>query len=232
MFVGVQLNIGTDLEQKNAITQVIAECIGQSVIPSLVTYTINSAPACDFNNRQDGISVPIYGMLCDGTHFQFFCFDGNARPYKFSIGLDPRTQFQVIPLCDFSFHLSSKLFIHGLRTICEIVFNLLLLTYVASLKALVTPQSGQESISSWDERLGVGLRFAEEALKKSQNAEALRQDDLITNANMVTEDAFQDLKHGMIVLHKNYLPYKTYQQYKCSTKLPSRQHPFSDGWLG
>lgn len=207
MFVEVKLNIGPPSEWKNAIAQVIAECIGQSVIHSLVTYTIDFATACDFNNRQDDISMPIYGMLCDGIIFQFFSFDGNTRPYKFSIGLDPSTQFKVIPLHDFSFQPTSHAFICGLRSICEIVFNLLLLTYIASLKAFmpcegVAPQSGQENISAWDEGLSLGLRFAEEALKKSQNAEALCQDNLITNAHMVAEDALQDLKHRYDFLSK------------------------------
>ncbi|KAN0133984.1 hypothetical protein V8E53_008202 [Lactarius tabidus] len=187
MFVEVKQDIGPLSERVNAIAQVIAECY-----------------ACDFNNRQHDTSIPIYGILCDGSTFQFFSFDGNTKPYKFSIGLDPGTQFQVIPLTDFSFQPTAHSFIHSLRPICEIVFNLLLLTYIASLKIWVPSmpcegtesQPGQERIGDCDKALRSSLRFAEDALEKSQNAEVLRQDGLIAMADVITEAAFQDLRHS------------------------------------
>jgi hypothetical protein len=203
MFVEVKQDIGPLSERVNAIAQVIAECYGQSVIPPQKCVKLIFATACDFNNRQHDTSIPIYGILCDGSTFQFFSFDGNTKPYKFSIGLDPGTQFQVIPLTDFSFQPTAHSFIHSLRPICEIVFNLLLLTYIASLKIWVPSmpcegtesQPGQERIGDCDKALRSSLRFAEEALEKSQNAEVLRQDGLIAMADVITEAAFQDLRH-------------------------------------
>ncbi|KAH9050461.1 hypothetical protein EDB84DRAFT_1449087 [Lactarius hengduanensis] len=43
--------------------------------------------ACDWNNAQVDLSVPIYGILCDGSRFQFFTFDGSTKPYKVSMGV-------------------------------------------------------------------------------------------------------------------------------------------------
>jgi hypothetical protein len=197
MFMEVKLNLGapSDSEWTNAIAHVIAECNGQSVIPPQICVKLISATACNFNNRQRDINIPIYGILCDGSAFWFVSFDGNSKPCKLSMGRDPRTQRQVIAFHDFSFQSTAHDFIHSLRPICEIVFNLLLLSYIASLKVWVPcedapSQPGQERISGFDKALG----FAEEALKKSQNAEVLRQDNLIAMADVATEAAFQDLK--------------------------------------
>jgi hypothetical protein len=36
--------------------------------------------AGDWNNAQDGVRVPVYGILCDGDVFEFFRFDGSTKP--------------------------------------------------------------------------------------------------------------------------------------------------------
>ncbi|KAI0249647.1 hypothetical protein BJV78DRAFT_1155718 [Lactifluus subvellereus] len=136
VFVEVKLKIGSVEERMNAIAQVIAEC-----------------DACDWNNMRFDVSIPIYGILCDGSSFQFFTFDASTKPYKFS------TQ-EVVSV--------------SLRLICETVFNLLLVAYIASLKVFhdrSTSRHGQgKSLDGWDKV----LKFAEEALEESQDAEALR----------------------------------------------------------
>lgn len=47
-----------------------------------------------------------------------------------------------------------------------------------------------KSLDGWDK----ALRFAQEALQKSQNAEVLRRDALIVDADAITETAFKALK--------------------------------------
>jgi len=173
--VEAKLELGTTPERMDAIAQVIAECM-----------------VCEFDNRQANVDILIYGIFCDGTSFQFFSFDGNPEPYKFSIGLIPGTHFRVgvgYALDDFSVGPASS-FIHSLRPICEIVFNLFLLAYIASLKAYRDTFAKQKNLDGWEK----ALKLAEEVLEKSLDAEALRQKNLIADADATTEAAFQVLK--------------------------------------
>jgi hypothetical protein len=180
VFVEVRLKIGSIEERINAIAQVIAEC-----------------DACDWNNTRFNVSIPIYGILCDGSSFQFFTFDGSTKPYKFSMGVVPGSRFRFaggLPLVDFSSEPTARSFIHSLRPICETVFNLLLVGYIASLKMFrdrSASRPGQrKSLDGWDK----ALKFAEEALEMSQNAEVLRRNNSIIHADATTETAFKTLK--------------------------------------
>ena len=143
------------------------------------------------------VSIPIYGILYDGSSFQFLTFDGSTKPYKFSIGVVPGSRFRVtggLPLVDFSSEPTAGPFIHSLCPICETVFNLLLVTYIASLKVFYDRSAfrhGQrKSLDGWDK----ALKFAGEGLEKSQEAEALRRGNLIVDAEATTETAFKTLK--------------------------------------
>jgi hypothetical protein len=58
--------------------------------------------ACNWNNVQFNISIPIYGillrhtLLCNGSNFQFFTFDGSVeRGSRFRV-------LERLPLVDFS----------------------------------------------------------------------------------------------------------------------------------
>lgn len=157
--------------------------------------------ACDWDNMHIGIRIPIYGILCNGRSFQFFIFDGSmrTRPYKFSMGVVPG-RFRVTEL-RFLGPLpepTARQFIHSLRPICETIFNLLLVAYIISMKEMrdrsITRQwkvQGRSlSVDSWDK----ALEFAEEALGKSQDAEMLRQDNSIDEADSITESALKALE--------------------------------------
>jgi hypothetical protein len=153
--------------------------------------------AYDWNNTRFDISIPIYGILCDGSSFQFFTFDGNTKPYKFSMGVVPGSRFRVaggLPLFDFSSEPTARAFIHSLRPICETVFNLLLVAYIASLKVFrdrsASRHGQRKSLDGWDK----ALKFAEGALEKSQDAEALRRGNSIVDADATTESLKQPLK--------------------------------------
>ncbi|KIL59239.1 hypothetical protein M378DRAFT_1068410 [Amanita muscaria Koide BX008] len=177
VFVEAKLKIGSTEDRLNAIAQVIAECA-----------------ACDWNNLRFDVSIPIYSILCDGSSFQFFTFDGSTKPYKFSMGIVPGSRFRVsagLSLVDFTSEPTARSFIHSLRPICETVFNLLLVGYIASLKMFRDRSaSRRKSLDGW----GKALKFAEEALEKSLDAEALRRDDLTVDADAATETAFKTLK--------------------------------------
>ncbi|KAN0136971.1 hypothetical protein V8E53_005206, partial [Lactarius tabidus] len=119
VFVEVKLNVK---ECKDAIAQVIAEC-----------------NVCDKSNNQ--IRVPVYGILCDGAGFQFFRFNGRTEangPFKFAVGVFPSSRHengQMLPIIDPLLGPTSLPFICSLCPICETIFNILMITYIATMKA-------------------------------------------------------------------------------------------------
>ncbi|KAI9439868.1 hypothetical protein H4582DRAFT_2075230 [Lactarius indigo] len=139
---------------------------------------------------QFDVSVPIYGMIYNGYGFQFFTFDGSTKPYRFSAGVVQGSHFRVtegLPLVDLSSEPPAYSFIHSLRPICETIFNLLLVTYITGLRVFrdisqVASQPGLRKclgpVDGWDKT----LKFAEEALEKSQEAEAFKALKLSTDA--------------------------------------------------
>ena len=133
VFVEIKLKIGSDEERMNVIVQVWRSDIPLTQNSPLIPQHTVKPTACDWNNTRFDVSIPIYGILCDGSGFQFFTFDGSTKPYKFSMGVIPGSRFRVaggLPLVDFSSEPTAR----SLRPICETVFNLLLVAYIASLK--------------------------------------------------------------------------------------------------
>ncbi|KAI9441421.1 hypothetical protein H4582DRAFT_2110330 [Lactarius indigo] len=197
--------IGDPGERPDAISQVIAEC-----------------DVCDWNNTRADLNIPVYGILRDRASFLFFLFDGIFKPYTFMMGVVPGSRFRGLKSVDFSSEPTTRLFIHTLRPICETMFNLLLCAYITSLKAFrdrSTSQHGQrKSLDGWDK----ALNFAEKALEKSQDAEALRQENSIVDTDATIEAAFKALK-----LRYSFL---TYQQYRCGTDCRGIHQPSPDGW--
>ena len=123
------------------------------------------------------------------------------------MGVIPGSRFRVaggLPLVDFSSEPTAR----SLRPICETVFNLLLVAYIASLKMFrdrsASRHGQQKSLDGWDK----ALKFAEEALEKSQDAKALRQVNWTVNADATTETAFKTLKLRYNFVNKFYFPYK------------------------
>ena len=148
--------------------------------------------------------MPIYGILFCEDIFQFFIFDGSTKPHKFSLGVIPghlgcRSQFRGLHLFPGSSKSHEYSLILGLRPICETILNFFIVTYVATLKAFRDscarsgPREtfGTQSLPRWDE----AINLAEEALRKSQDAEAQRQDNSIAAADATAETAFKALKH-------------------------------------
>ena len=144
--------------------------------------------------------MPIYSILYDGRCFQFFIFDGSAKPYKFSRGTFPEGLHKPshkLQLVDFSSKATAHSFILSLRPICEAIFNIFLVTYVAALKmyrnhAVAHPAQRGWFVSPapWEK----AHKFAEKALKKSQDAEIKRQIKSIIDADETAESALEALK--------------------------------------
>lgn len=74
VFGGISLIVvefhGLANERLAAIAQVIAEC-----------------DACDYTNDQLDLPPRIFGILSDGSSFEFFVFNGSAKPAIFSRGI-------------------------------------------------------------------------------------------------------------------------------------------------
>jgi len=168
------------------------------------------------------MSMPIYGILYGGNSFQFFIFDGSTKPYKFSMGIVPGNHSQTkegLPLFPFSSKSTAHSFILGLRPICETIFNFFLVTYVATLKVFrdlwaqrgPRERFGTQSLAHWDE----AVNLAEEALGKSQDAEAQRQNNSIAAADATTETSFKALK-----LSTDVVPWP----------VPLKAQPLMDSW--
>ena len=82
-------------------------------------------------------------------------------------------------------------FIHALRPICEIIFDLLLRGFISSLNAYRSrsstrsskEQKPRKSLDKWDE----AIKFAEEASSKFWEADVKRGEGLIEESNEMTE---------------------------------------------
>jgi hypothetical protein len=144
--------------------------------------------------------VPVYGILCDGSTFEFFLFDGSTKPYSFSRGClpgDPPIFRNGFRLEDFAKTETPRPFILTLRPICEIIFDLLLRGYISSLNAYRSRSSRKsekerkprKSLDKWEE----AVKFAEEALKNFQEADAKRHAGLIDESNKITQEALKSL---------------------------------------
>lgn len=91
-----------------------------------------------------------------------FTFDGSTKPFMFSMGVVPGSRFRVeegLPPVDFSSEPTARPFIHSLRPIWETVFNLF------DRSASRPGQWKSLPVDGCDK----ALKFAEEALEKSQD---------------------------------------------------------------
>lgn len=178
VFVEVKYDIK---ERSKAIAQVIAEC-----------------DACDHNNKQ--IRAPIYGILCDGSGFQFFQFSRRTeamKPHKFAVGAFPGSRYlngRGLPIDDIS--ASALPFILSMRPICETIYNLLLESYITTLKAFRQRnlsrlgQGDHDTLASSDQAIILGER----ALAMSQIAEGLRQQKVFVGIDEFAEIGLRSLK--------------------------------------
>ncbi|KAF8310918.1 uncharacterized protein EI90DRAFT_2870327, partial [Cantharellus anzutake] len=122
LIIQLKLKIGNDKERLDAIAQVIAEC-----------------DACDWKNSTEGFFVPVFGILWDGTYFQFFKFVGAPKiPHSFLRGAfagDPPMLRKGLSLPELIPTVTTLPFIQSVRWISETVFDLLLCAHLSSIEA-------------------------------------------------------------------------------------------------
>jgi len=126
-------------------------------------------------------------------------FDGSTKPSSFSRGTlpgDPLALRYGFQLNDLTAEESSRPFLRSLRQISEIIFDLLLQSYISSLNAYRNRSVGKGNLEEgkttheWEE----ALCFAGDALKKFRAAETMHQDNLPNEANTTAQDAMDLLK--------------------------------------
>lgn len=94
-----------------------------------------------------------------------------------------------------------------MRTLCETIFNILLLSYITTLKAFreeCVATLGQPGVTElhlaslvcWDQ----AIELAEKALARSQDAEALRQNGSIDDADAMSGAAFEALNDRYVLV--------------------------------
>jgi hypothetical protein len=163
-------------------------------------YAIGTA--CDWNNSTENFSVPVFGILWDGTHFNFFKFDGTSKPFSFLRGAFPgdhpslRRGFELPGLT--TAEESALPFMRALRLISEVIFDLLLSGYVSSIGTFRdrspvrgTKEHPRQSLIKWED----ALASAKQALHHYRDAESKRHDGDITAANKAVSHARTLLKH-------------------------------------
>ena len=162
--------------------------------------------ACDWNNATQGFKVPVFGILCDGKSFEFFSFDGGTSPPSLTRGClpgDPLEFRRGLRLSDFTLTGPTH-FIHELRQICEVIFDLLMSSFVSSLTEFQKrsdrrgkrDQKPRKSLAKWDE----ALNHAKDASGKFRDAEAMRKNQLVDEANETVEEAMKALKQRYEIL--------------------------------
>jgi len=180
LVIEVKFFLGTADERLDAIAQVIAE-----------------SDACDYaNDRLDLPPSVIYGILSDGISFEFFSFNGSAKPPIFSRGVFRTTPsskpHQKLTVADYD-ATSDADFIRSLRPICETIFYFLLMAY----KAGVEERSARESYPSWvyaKEHAGEALALAVDATTR-----AFARDDA-SSINHQTEKALECLRKSLVAV--------------------------------
>lgn len=164
---------------------------------------------CDYANSHLGIGAfPIYGILCDGKSFEFFCFDSSTKPPTFS-----RCQHSSPPACyalsvaDLS-DCSTINFITSLRPVCETIFYFLLLGYTTGIRAQYRQSCFQilqkdlkdsgnlkrrESTDAWH-CWQTADHLAQQALQNAMAATAQAAAGDYIQADKVAQDASKQLK--------------------------------------
>ena len=132
------------------------------------------------------MSLPIYCIFKDDLRFEFFKFERNPTP-SFIHGCFPGHPIHLqhgLELPNFTTMESSLPYILQLRCICEVIFDTMLCTYIAGLKAcynrsLEMEKKGWKSMAldGWDQV----LQSAECALAAFREAEGQCRDGVMTS---------------------------------------------------
>jgi hypothetical protein len=155
--------------------------------------------ACSWKNSHVSPSlVPVFGVLCDGSTFEFFKFQEQGNSYTFSRGCipgDPQPFQQGLPISNPS--INPKLFLKELRIISETLFDIMLQAYTSSLEAFrdrsversKKTNVPRKSPTKWED----ALQSVCSASDKCRKADESRINGRIKDANSIAQEGFQDL---------------------------------------
>lgn len=152
--------------------------------------------ACDFINNCRGLRCPVYGVLCDGSAFQFFCFDQSQVPkislgyFPFSTAPDRHAQELTLPSLR---GVNFREFLVCARKIIEAFFYVLLLGYQHSLKVYYENPTEEETSKS---ELLRSIGHVSEARKKAIEAANLHASGKVNEAELLAAEASAELRNG------------------------------------
>lgn len=123
LVLDIRLNLGIGKDRLNYIAQLIAEL-----------------ETCNLNNEKQGFSVPILGILCDGSSFEFFSYDGYSKTFSrgllVSKSIPGSTAIARVTLPPIT-QATGIEYIRALRPLCESFYFLLLKGFLAGLEAYI-----------------------------------------------------------------------------------------------
>ena len=134
--------------------------------------------------------MPIFGILCDAVTFKFYKLNGNLGTLKFSKGClsmglqEPLVAFLLARL---DMKMPVQPFIHSLRLVTEIIFDVLLMAYSSSLIAYkdrsqakrAQSRKPRESLGGWEE----AIQYVNLVQQMFRDGERKHKDGHIVEAN-------------------------------------------------
>jgi len=155
--------------------------------------------------HQPDLPVPsIYAILHSGFQdysklptFRFIRF--NCTSFSYAIGEDKNSQQSEYPLCQAS--VDPLVFLKNLRHICDLIFDILILGFIESLKASQGFRaffSPHDFMDEDDERWNVPQRHAETALKMLRGADAQCQNGHTEYCDEMVGKGMQALKMAYV----------------------------------
>ncbi|KAF8476683.1 hypothetical protein DFH94DRAFT_634682 [Russula ochroleuca] len=195
LFIKMKHSMKSNEECLKAIAQIIAEC---SVF--------------DLNNCHDNVSSPIHCILSDGSVFEFFKYERMPKP-TFLCGCfhgDPTHLKHGLHLPDFTMMETCLPFIVQLCWICKTIFDVMLSTHIAGLKAYRCNQLEKEgkkeglmkrsSIDGWDQAILSGKH----AQAMFQQAEGQHKEGNVDAADATVDQGLLALKESTGAVLTNY----------------------------
>ncbi|KAF3937600.1 hypothetical protein ABW19_dt0202381 [Dactylella cylindrospora] len=195
LVLDIRLNLGIGKDRLTYIAQLIAEL-----------------ESCNLSNEKQGFSVPILGILCDGSSFEYFSYDGYSKSFsrgllvsKSAPGSTAIARVTLPPITQ----ATGIEYIRALRPLCESFYFLLLKGFLAGLEAYIrrardygagdgTRNYGSES--EWE----LSLAKAVFARNKSVEAGEMAVDGQVQKAERLADEARALLDESLISIPQGY----------------------------
>ncbi|EPS43101.1 hypothetical protein H072_2928 [Dactylellina haptotyla CBS 200.50] len=194
LVVDIRLNLGIGKDRLTAIAQLIAEL-----------------ETCNLNNEKQGFSVPIIGILCDGSSFEFFSYDGYSLTFSrgllVSRSVPGSTAIARVTLPPIT-QATGVEYIRALRPLCEAFYFLLLKGFLAGLEAYIrrardygatdgTRNYGSES--EWELALAKAVFARNKSVEAGEAAiggNVLKAEKLAEEAKILLDESLMSIPAG------------------------------------